>query len=57
LLTIYDMNLRPVMTDVFNKDSDVYIRKLNLSRLAKGMYTVVIQVEQTEKVSKLIVKH
>ncbi len=55
-ITFYDMQSRPVMTDVFSKGSAKFTRKVNVSRLHRGTYTVVIQSEQIEKVAKLLIK-
>ena len=55
-LTFYDMNGRPVMTDVFAKGYGSFTRQVNISRLPKGTYSVLIQVDQTEKVVEKLIK-
>jgi hypothetical protein len=55
-LTIYDISSRPVYTEVFSKETDAFIKTINVSRFTRGTYTVVIQVEQSEKVAKLLIK-
>ena len=55
-LIIYDIALRPVYSEVFNKETDNFTKPLNVSRFTKGAYTVVIQVEQSQKVAKLLIK-
>ena len=56
-LTFYDMNGRPVMTDVFTKASRKAVRQVNIARLPKGTYGILIQVDQAEKVVEKLVKH
>ena len=55
-LTFIDMNGRPVMTDVFVKGYGSYTRQVNIGRLPKGTYSVLIQVDQTEKVVEKLIK-
>ncbi len=55
-LTFYDMNGRPVMTDVFTKASRKAVRQVNIARLPKGTYGILIQVDQAEKVVEKLVK-
>jgi len=55
-LTLFDVSGRPVMTEIFTKDADRFTKMINVSRLNKGVYSVVIQVEQAEKVAKLLIK-
>jgi hypothetical protein len=56
-LTFYDMNGRPVMTDVFNKSYNATTRTVNIARLPKGTYTILIQVDQTQQVVEKMVKY
>ncbi|MCU0381038.1 MAG: T9SS type A sorting domain-containing protein, partial [Chitinophagaceae bacterium] len=56
-LTFYDMNGRPVMTDVFTKASRKAVRQVNIARLPKGTYGILIQVDQAEKVVEKLVKY
>jgi|GEM_PF-6950661 parallel beta-helix repeat protein len=56
-LTFYDMNGRPVMTDVFNKSYNATTRTVNIARLPKGAYTILIQVDQTQQVVEKLVKY
>jgi hypothetical protein len=55
-LTFYDMNGRPVLTDVYNKVYGNSTRQVNIARLPRGTYTILIQVDQTEKVLEKLVK-
>jgi len=55
-LTFIDMNGRPVMTDVFVKVYGSYTRQVNIGRLPKGTYSVLVQVDQTEKVVEKFIK-
>ena len=57
LLTFYDANGRPVMTDVFTKASRRQVRQVNISRLPRGTYFVQIQVDQAQPVVEKIVKY
>ncbi|MGL6268399.1 MAG: PKD domain-containing protein, partial [Chitinophagaceae bacterium] len=55
-LSFIDMNGRPVMTDVFVKGYGTYTRQVNIGRLPKGTYSVLIQIDQTEKVVEKLIK-
>jgi parallel beta-helix repeat protein len=55
-ITFIDINGRPALTDVFVKGYGSYSRQVNIGRLPKGTYTVLIQVDQTEKVVKKLIK-
>jgi hypothetical protein len=55
-LTFYDMNGRPVMTDVFTKATRRQTRQVNIDLLPKGAYGVIIQVDQAERVVEKVIK-
>jgi hypothetical protein len=55
-LTFYDMNGKPVLTDVFTKVSNKATRQVNIARLPKGTYGILIQVELAEPVVEKLVK-
>jgi parallel beta-helix repeat protein len=55
-LTFIDMKGRPVMTDVFVKGYGSYTRQVNIGRIPKGTYTILIQIDQTEQVVKKLIK-
>jgi hypothetical protein len=55
-LTFIDMNGRPVMTDVFVKGYGSFTRQVNIGQLPKGAYSILIQVDQTEKVVEKLIK-
>jgi hypothetical protein len=44
------------MTDVFTKASRKAVRQVNIARLPKGTYGILIQVDQAEKVVEKLVK-
>jgi hypothetical protein len=56
-LTFYDMNGRPVMTDIFTKATRRQTREVNISRLPKGTYGVLVQVDQAERVVEKVIKY
>jgi hypothetical protein len=56
MMTFYDMNGRPVMTDVFTKATRRQTRQVNIARLPKGTYGVLIQVDQAERVVEKVIK-
>jgi hypothetical protein len=55
-LTFIDMNGRPVMTDIFVKGYGSFTRQVNIGQLPKGAYTILIQVDQTERVIEKLIK-
>jgi hypothetical protein len=57
MLTFYDMNGRPVMTDIFTKATRRQTREVNISRLPKGTYGVLVQVDQAERVVEKVIKY
>jgi hypothetical protein len=57
VLTFYDMNGRPVMTDIFTKATRRQTREVNISRLPKGTYGVLVQVDQAERVVEKVIKY
>ncbi|MDX2046199.1 MAG: PQQ-dependent sugar dehydrogenase [Chitinophagaceae bacterium] len=55
-VTVFDLNGRPVHREEFVKNTASYLKQLDVSRLPKGSYLVVVQVDIQEKVVKRLVK-
>jgi hypothetical protein len=45
------------MTDIFTKATRRQTREVNISRLPKGTYGVLVQVDQAERVVEKVIKY
>jgi hypothetical protein len=55
-ITIYDANGSPVLREIFMKTSHSFQKTVNISKLAKGTYTAVINIDAQESLTQKIIK-
>jgi parallel beta-helix repeat protein len=55
-VTIYDLNGKPVLNEAFVKAGPVVNKSVNVSRLAKGPYSLIVSVGANKRVVKKLIK-
>jgi len=55
-IVIHDITGKAIMTESFVKTSPVFLKSMNLSKLAKGTYTAVVYVGEQGKVVQKVIK-